>query len=208
MTRFFLLAAALLVAVLPDTARAQTDTLRDVSFGEFTRDAFLRNLPVGFRIPAGYVAVRAKEEATRTYWMSPADSAALATNPEPTMRDGFYSVALSMNVSYDMDNDRFIGGGRDESTRSDFEARGFFEALGFTAVSLERHQINGYPVLFVETEKDGRRWMVVYIASRVYTGVVYAFYEHPDPVRELDQARWDAFKAAILASPPPAPTAR
>lgn len=200
MMRRFLLAAALLLSAVPGAARAQQpDTLRDIGFGEFTRSAFIRDLPVGFRIPAGYVPVRPEGQATRTYWMSRADSAAQAADPEHAMRDGFYSVSLSLNVGYDADTDRFFGEGSDETTM-----KAGFEEMGFTGVSLERHLVNGYPVLFVEAEKDGRRGMLVYIAALVDTNAVYAFYTHPDPFRELDRERWAAFKAAIIASPPPA----
>jgi hypothetical protein len=204
MMRPFLLAAALLLAAVPCAAGAQEpETMRDLAFGEFTRNAYIRELPVRFRIPAGYVAVSPDGRATRTYWTSPADSAAQAADPEHRMRDGFYSVTLSLNVGYDVDTDRFIGGESDE-TRMQAD----FEGQGFTGVSLERHLINGYPVLFVEAEKDGRRAMMVYVASLVDTNVVFAFYAHPDPFRELDRARWAAFKDAILASPPPAPPTR
>jgi hypothetical protein len=174
------------------------EPMRDVGFGEFTRGSFLYDVPVSFRIPAGYVAVRSRREATRTFWATPADSAALAANLVHTMHDGFYAVALTPNVSYDVDTDRFIRGGRDFSTmKAEFEAR------GFTAVSLKRHRINGYPVLIVEGETDGRRYSAVYVASLVDTNVVYAYYVHPESMRELDRERWGAFKAAILASPPP-----
>ena len=202
--RPLLLTAALLLVTFPFAARAQEpEEMRDLSFGEFTRDAFIRELPVRFRIPAGYVAVSHEDQATRTYWASPADSAAQAADPEHSMRDGFYSVTLSMNVGYDADTDRFFGGDSDETTmKADFEAQ------GFTGVSLERHRINGYPVLFVEAEKEGRRGMLLYVAALIDTNVVFAFYSAPTPVRELDLARWAAFKAAIFASPPPATPAR
>jgi len=179
--------------------RAQDpEPMRDVGFGEFTRGGFPYDLPVSFRIPAGYVAVRSPGEATRTFWVSPADSAASAANPQHTTRDGFYSVALTPNVSYDVDTDRFIRDGRDFSTmKADLVAR------GFTAVSVERHRINGYPVLIWEGKQDGRQYVVVYVASLVDTNVVYAYYQHPESMCELDRERWDAFKAAILASPPP-----
>ncbi len=198
--RIILLAATLLLTALPGAARAQPpETLRDVSFGEFSRGSFLYDLPVRFRIPEGYVAVDPESQTMRTYWMSPADSAAHAANPEHATHDGYYSVAISMNMGYDVDTDRFIGGGGDESTmKADFEAR------GFTAVSLERHLINGYPALFLEGEKDGRPYPVVYFASLVETEVVYAYYTHPESMRELDRERWAAFKAAILASRAPA----
>lgn len=202
--RPLLLTAVLLLAALPSAARAQQpEAMRDVSFGEYTRGGFLHDLPVGFRIPAGYVAVRPQGQATRTYWMSPADSAAQAANPQHTTRDGFYSVALSLNVGYNAGTDRFFGGESDETTM-----KAGFEAQGFTDVLLERHRVNGYPVLFVEAEKDGRRGLLVYVAALVDTNVVYTFYTHPDSFRELDQARWSAFKAAILASLPPAAPAR
>jgi hypothetical protein len=178
--------------------RPNSEPMRNVGFGEFTRGGFPYDLPVSFRIPAGYVAVRSPDEATRTFWASPADSAALAADRLHTMHDGFYSVALSQNVGYDVDTDRFISDGRDISTmKAELEAR------GFTAVSLKRHRINGYPVLIMEGQNDGRRYLAVYVASLVDTNVVYAYYEHPESMRELDRERWDAFKAAVLASPPP-----
>jgi hypothetical protein len=199
MMRPFLLAAALLVAAVPCAAPAQpAEAMRDLDFGEFTRGRFASDLPVSFAIPAGYVSISPPERATRTYWTTPADSTAQAADPEHTMRDGFYSVSLSMNVGYDADADRFFGADSDETGM-----KAAFEQQGFTGVSLERHRINGYPVLFVEAEREGRRVMMVYIASLVDTNVVFAFYTHPDPVRALDEARWSAFKAAILASPPP-----
>lgn len=198
MTRPFLLAAALLVAAFPCAAPAQpSESMRDMDFGEFTRNGFLHNLPVSFRIPEGYVAVRPEGQATRTYWTSPDDSVIQAAGPEQELRDGFYSVTLSLNVGYDADTDRFIGADSDETMM-----RAQFERQGFTGVSLERHRINGHPVLIVEAQKEDRRVMVVYIAALVDTNVVFAFYSHPDPFREVDRARWAAFKAAILASPP------
>ena len=96
-----LLALSLLLAVPGATHAQHGEPMRDRSFGEFTRDGFHRDLPVGFRIPAGYVAVRPEGQATRTYWMSRADSIAQAADPEHSLRDGFYSVALSLNVGYD-----------------------------------------------------------------------------------------------------------
>lgn len=203
MMRSVLLAATLLLAAVPGAARAQPDAMRDVSFGEFTSNAFISALPVRFRIPSDYVAVRREDQSTRTYWTSRADSAAQAADPEHEMRDGFYSVTLSMNVGYDVDSDRFIGGANDENTM-----KASFEGEGFTGVSLERHLINGYPVLFIEAQKDGRHVMIVYVASLVDTNVVFAFYSHPDPFREVDRARWRAFKDTILASPPPPTPAR
>lgn len=204
MTRPFLFAAALLIAAFPCSAPAQpAEAMRDISFGEFTRNAFLHNLPVSFRIPEGYVAVRREGQATRTYWTSPADSVIQASDPEQELRDGFYSITLSLNVGYDAETDRFIGADSDETTM-----RAEFDRQGFTGVSLERHLINGFPVLFVEAQKEDRRVMVVYVAALVDTNVVFAFYSHPDPFREVDRERWAAFKAAILASPPPAAPTR
>jgi hypothetical protein len=204
MMRSFLFAAVLLLAAVPGAAFAQpAEPMRDLDFNEFTREAFIRNLPVHFSIPAGYVPLSPDGRATRTYWMSPADSAAQAADPEHTMRDGFYSVTLSLNVGYDADNDLFIGGETNETTM-----KAAFEGQGFTGVALDRHLVNGHPVLFVEAEKDGRHVMIVYVASLVDSNVVFAFYSHPTPIRELDGARWAAFKAAILASPPPAPPTR
>lgn len=197
--RPLLLAAALLAAAVPGIARAQDpEPMREMDFDEFTRHGFIRNLPVRFRVPAGYVAVSPDGRASRTYWASPADSAAQAADPEHGMRDGFYSVTVSMNVGYDRDNDRFFGADGDET-----RMKANFEAQGFTDVSLERHRVNGYPVLFVEAARNGRRSMIAYVAALVETNVVFAFYAHPDPIRELDRARWIAFKEGILASPPP-----
>lgn len=200
MMRPVLLATLVLLAAAPGAARAQeAEATRDLPFGEFTRGAFIRELPVHFRIPQDYVAISPDGRATRTYWTSRADSAAVAADPEHDMRDGFYSVTLSMNVGYDADADRFISNGSDETTM-----RAGFEAQGFTGVSLDRHLVNGYPVLIVEAEKEGRHVMIAYVASLVDTNVVFVFYSHPTPFRALDGTRWDAFKQTLLASPPPA----
>lgn len=199
MMRSFLLAGALLLAAVPAGAQ-EPEAMRDLTFGEYTRDAYIRELPVHFRIPDGYVPVSPDGRATRTYWTSRADSAAQAADPEHAMRDGFYLVTISMNVGYDAENDRFFSSDESDETTMKTE----FEAQGFTGVSVERHRVNGYPVLFVEAEQGGRRAMLVYVASLVDTNTIMSFYTHPEPFRELDGTRWAAFKAAMLASPPPA----
>lgn len=199
-TAFSLLAATLL-AMTSQPAHAQVpDGYREMSFGAFTRNGFVRELPVRFRVPEGYVALQVEGGGTRTYWTSPADSAAYAADPDHAYRDGFYSVDLSLNVGYDAENDIFFGSGVDEST-----FRAMMEAEGYTDVRLERHRVNGHPVLFTEAVNPaGRRARLVYVAALLDTNVVFVYYTHPQTFRELDQARWDELKRGILASPPPA----
>jgi hypothetical protein len=169
--------------------------MREMSFGEFTRGALVRDLPLRVRIPADYVA--RDDPPAQTYWTSPADAAALDADPDHTLRDGFYSVTVSLNVGYDAAGDRFFGVDGDDTTM-----KAAFEAQGYAGVSLERHRVNGVPALFLEAEKDGRRSMIVYLALLVDTNAVFAYYSHPVPLRQVDRDRWHELKAAILASPP------
>lgn len=176
---------------------------RELDFDAFTRGAYIRALPVRFRIPADYVAVFDSNRTTRTYWASPADSARYAADPEQELQDGFYSVTVSLNVGYDHETNQFFSSGGNEAA-----LRRSYDESGFTDVSFERTMASGYPVLFVEASKDGRRGMIAYVASLVDTNVLFVFYNHGPVLRGVDRERWEVLKRGILSPvpvPPPAP---
>ncbi|MDB4949358.1 MAG: hypothetical protein JWM27_2007 [Gemmatimonadetes bacterium] len=170
---------------------------RELSFDEFTRHHFAADLPVRFRMPAEYVPVAQTTHRDQTYWMSTADSTAQAADPEVRMKDGFYSVRLSLSLGYDQDRRMFMGADGDETMLADAYTKG-----GFTDVTVERYDVNGYPVLFVEAGKDGRRATIVYVAALVETNSIVAFYSAPSPAREVDRVRWATLKRGILGSGP------
>jgi hypothetical protein len=170
---------------------------RELTFDEFTRHHFAHDLPVRFRVPVGYVPVHSPVHVDQTYWMSPADSTAQAAAADTTLKDGFYSVRLSLSIGYDQDRRMFMGEDGDETTLADAYTKG-----GFSDVTVERYDVNGYPVLFVEASRDGRRGTLVYVGALVETNAVVAFYSAPSPARDVDRARWAAFKQGILGSGP------
>jgi hypothetical protein len=197
------LAAALAVLVSlacsearPAERRAPQQTgFREMSFNDFTRHRFLHDLPVRFRIPADFVALSTPEQVDRTVWTSRADSAGQAANPEYALKDGFYTVRLSMSVGYDQDRHVFASSDMDETTM-----KAEYEKNGFSNVGLERYEVNGYPVLFVEADKDGRHAMLVYVAALVETNTIMAFYSQTHVGSDVDVQRRAALKQGILAS--------
>lgn len=194
-------AVCLLICFAAPTLSAQgaspPDGFRELTFDQFTRHHFLHDLPVRFRVPSDYVPVAFPHQVDHTLWMSPADSTAQAANPDAQVRDGWYSVKLSMSIGYDQERGMFMGSDGDESTL----AAGYAQA-GFTDVSVERYEVNGYPVLFVEGSRGERRGYVVYVAALVDTNTIVTTYSPAAPMREADRARWAALKAGILASGP------
>jgi hypothetical protein len=178
---------------------ARADTVpagfRELTFNQFTNEHFLHDLPVHFVIPAEYVSVSNPVQKDRTYWASKADSAGQAANEEYGMKDGFYSVQLSMSIGYDQDRRMFMGSGMDETSM-----KAEYTGNGFTNVSLERYDVNGYPVLFVEADKDGRHAMLVYVGALVETNTIVAFYSEAHVPSETDRVRRAALKQGILAS--------
>jgi hypothetical protein len=168
---------------------------REMTFDDFTRHHFLHDLPVHFRVPDGYVAVSNPEQADRTYWTSRADSAGQAADPEYSLKDGFYSVRLSLSVGYDQDRRMFVGGDMDETNM-----KAEYEKNGFVDVTTERYDVNGYPVLIVEADKDGRHAMLVYVGALVETNTIAAFYSQAHVASDVDRQRREALRQGILAS--------
>jgi len=164
-------------------------------FDELTGGAIVVDLPLRFRLPTEYVAVPADGDV-RTWWMVDDDAAAWDGDDPP--RDGFFCVAISMNVGYDPFRGLFFGGGPDDGDETTMAAE--FARAGVEDVSVERWDVNRVPVLFVEGRQDDRRIAMCYIATLIDTNVVFLFYSHPTPFREVDRLRWTEMKRAILAS--------
>ena len=153
------------------------------------------DLPLRFRVPAGFVAVR---DGFQSWWMSGEDRAEHERVPDFTPRDGFFSVALTLNVGYDRARDLFFGGGPGEGDETTMAA-GFREA-GVEDVRVERYDVDGVPVLFVEGWQGERRIGMCYVATLIDTNVVFFYYSHPTPYREVDGERWREMKRSVLSS--------
>src|SRR5206468_7809341 len=102
---------------------------------------------------------------------------------------------LSMGVGYDQDRHMFGGSDMDETNM-----KAEYEKGGFSNVTTERYDVNGYPVLFVEADKDGRHAMLVYVAALVETNTIVAFYSQAHVPGDADRQRREALKQGILAS--------
>jgi hypothetical protein len=169
---------------------------RDVAFGELTRGGVAVELPLRFRLPDGFVAAPA--DGVQTWWMSEEDRADVRRDDSVTPRDGFFSVTISMNVGYDRGRDLFFGGGPGDGDETSMVAE--YVRAGVEDVMVERFDVNGIPVLFVKGRQGDRRIAMCYLATLIDTNVVYLFYSHPTPFREVDGTRWMEMKRAILSS--------
>ncbi|HSU12801.1 hypothetical protein [Longimicrobium sp.] len=154
------------------------------------------DLPLRFRVPAGFVAV--ESGAARTWWMSDEDRVAVEADDSLAPRDGFFSVTLSMNVGYDRARDLFFGGGAGDGDETTMAAD--FARAGAEDVSVERYDVSGIPTLFVEGRQGERRIAMCYLATLIDTNVVFIFYSHPTPFRDIDGRRWMEMKQRILSS--------
>ncbi|HET7229635.1 MAG TPA: hypothetical protein VFJ16_06505 [Longimicrobium sp.] len=171
------------------------EDFRDLTFREFTSGSVAVELPLRFRVPDGWVPVR---DGFQTWWMSERGRAEHDRDDSSTPRDGFFSVTLSLNVGYDAARDVFFGGGEGEGDETTMAA-GFTRA-GVEDMSVERYDVNGIPVLFVEGRQGERRIAMCYIAIGIDTNVLFLFYSHPTPFREIDAQRWAEIKSRILSS--------
>ncbi|HEU4559536.1 MAG TPA: hypothetical protein VFS20_16920, partial [Longimicrobium sp.] len=106
---------------------------RDVDFTEFTGGSVVVDLPLRFRVPAGFVPVR---DGFQGWWMSEQDRAANERDDSSTPADGFFSVTLTLNVGYDRARDVFFGGGPGEGDETTMAAG--FRRAGVEDVAVER----------------------------------------------------------------------
>lgn len=171
-----------------------SEEYRDLTFRELTGGSVAVDLPLRFGLPAGFVPVR---DGFQTWWMSEADRAAHERDDSPTPRDGFFSVALTLNVGYDAARGVFFGGGQGDGDEAAM-AKQFTDA-GVQDVRVERSDVNGVPVLFVEGRQGERRVALCYLATLIETNVVFLFYSHPTPFREIDGRRWEEMRRGLLS---------
>ena len=198
--RLPLAVASVLICLAPNLSAQRTPPpvgFRELTFDQFTRHHFLHDLPVRFRIPSSYVPVAFPYQVDHTIWMSPHDSVAQAGNPDVPLNDGSYSVKLSMSMGYDQQRRLFVASDADETT-----LRADYTKAGYTDVSVERYDVNGYPVLFVEAQKGARRGYLVYVAALVDTNTIVTMYLSTDASPQVDRTRWATLKQGILASGP------
>jgi hypothetical protein len=170
---------------------------RDVTFSELTRGEVAIGLPLRFRVPDGFVPVPTGE-SVHTWWMSAGDGAVHERDHDHTPRDGFFSVTVSMNVGYDSARGVFFGGGQGEGDETTMAEE--FTRAGVEDVLVERYDIDRVPTLFVEGRPGDRRIAMCYVATLIDTNVVFLFYSHPTPFREIDGRRWTEMKRGILSS--------
>ncbi|HEX7242291.1 MAG TPA: hypothetical protein VF263_18535 [Longimicrobiaceae bacterium] len=211
-----LLAAAGLLLSLSAASRAQAPAapaaapsapmpagFRELSFLDFMENDTEIPIPVLFRIPGSFVPKQAGHH-TRHNWMDPADTATVSRPPRVAILDGgFYSAQLSMNVGYDRRTRRFFTPWKaDRPSIYETEMAAWFENEGLRDVKMERWNVNGYPVLFVEAMRGERRSTTVYLGAMMDTIVYFAWYTHPAVPGEEDFRRWKTLKEGILASGP------
>jgi hypothetical protein len=101
-------------------------------------------------------------------------------------------------VGYDPARGLFFGGGEGDEDETGMAA-GYARA-GVEDVAVDRYDVAGVPVLFVEGRQGDRRITMCYIATGIGTNVVFLFYVHPTPYREVDGQRWGEMRRAILSS--------
>ncbi|HEX7242290.1 MAG TPA: hypothetical protein VF263_18530 [Longimicrobiaceae bacterium] len=206
MRRTLLVAAGLLLSLsaVPACARvpatpAATPSVtvpagfREMSLADFTRLPSARDVPIRFRLPEGLVPWKRKDSDV-LYWMTPADTAVVSDPLSLQAPDGeFYFVHLSRNVGYDQARRMFTG--EDEMAAT-------FGRMNFDELNLERWNVGGYPVLFVEYRRDTSLSAMVYVGTLVGDNAVLANYAYTDPPGEADHVRWKTLKEGILASGP------
>lgn len=180
-----------------------TEEFRDLTFTELTGGSVAVDLPLRFRLPAGLVPVR---DGFQTWWMSEHDRAEHERGDSSTPRDGFFSVTLTLNVGYDRARNVFFGGGAGDGDETTMAEQ--FTGSGVRDVVVERSDVNGVPVLFVDGLQGERRVALCYLATGIDTNVVFLFYSHPTPFREIDGRRWMEIKGGILHSGSDAGAAR
>lgn len=179
------------------TAPGDAAEFRELTFGELTSRAFAVEPPLRFRVPAAFVAVP-RDGGLHTWWMSVDDRDRHERDDAASLHDGFFSVTLTLNMGYDPVSGRFFGGGEGDGDEAGMAAG--YAAAGVEDVAVDRYDVAGVPVLFMEGRQGERRITMCYVATGIDTNVVFLFYVHPMPYREVDGRRWGEMRRGILSS--------
>lgn len=152
--------------------------------------------PVHLDIPAVYVRTPAAEDSLESIWCAPEDVQNVLDANTPSPQGGFFVARLSMNVGYDAERDTFVSGagGKAEESFAE-EAKG----AGFQNMSVARYDVQGVPVLILESESpNGRRSLLAYVALRIATNSIRIHYAHGRRWSESDAQIWTRFKESLV----------
>jgi len=180
---------ALLLMSSASVAHAQACiATRDVPLDELTDHALSGTLPLALPIPAAFRHVTIKDAPQgSSYWMVPGEEA----EGKSQGASGHLLAKVASGV-YDQAKDDFAGV---DDLKEKMDVKG-------VSVSSDRTLVNGYPVLFVESEDRTlhTKTYTVFVATNEESQAIVVKYRPPLGDPTLGACYWKTLKANLLAA--------
>lgn len=141
-----------------------------------------------------------EQTVVNNFWMHPEDFKALLNKGEQgetvPLEHGFFTAKVTPSITYDRNVDLF----EDEFGLTDLTMSNAMESQGFEKVAIERYNIRGYPVLFVQADYRNKKPRVMYLATKDEGNVLVITYTQPQFWTGRDTKNWQAFRKGVLDS--------
>jgi hypothetical protein len=190
--RRVLLGALLAIPALASAADPTISCVpfRTVPFDAFTRGNFTVSVPLEVPVPLEYeLADFGSEAMGYAYWMLPKEVAKARKSHDLPAKTGYLYGKLSLDVSYDADQDFFRG----------VDPKDLPAGL-FSNFRMFRATVGGHALLFYEVtfDKLDRKVWALYV-SLDGNQAAYLTYVPPKNDKRLGDCHWTAFRESVNA---------
>jgi hypothetical protein len=166
-----------------------------VTFDKAMKDQLVRSLPLKLAFPADYEMLVLDPAINGTVWARRGDLDHIARTKKPPPGAGLFHGRLTASVGYDHARNAFIcGPGCDEE-----DIKADIEKTGADSVKLQKHSVNGVPVLSLEMGTANmagatrKKLYLAYIAVLIDTNVFLISYSPPLDSPDHGSAAWQDF---------------
>jgi hypothetical protein len=196
-------------AVAQDAAPATKPEFKTLSFDEAMQGQLVRSMPLKLTFPADYEMLVLDPAINGVVWARRADLDHIAQTKETPPDAGLFHGRLTTQIGYDRASNSFICLGCSEK-----DVKAELEAAGANDVKVQKHVINGIPMLLLDTGTANMRGAVrnklymAYVAVLIDTNVMLISYSPPLDSKDEGQTAWQAFTRAltqgVVSAEPPA----
>jgi len=141
-----------------------------------------------------------EQTVVNNFWMHPEDLSTLiekdVDGKSAPLQRGFFTAKVSPAIGYDKRVDLF----EDEFGLTDLTMADSMKSQGFESIVVDRFNVRGYPVLFVQADYRDKKPRVMYLATKDENTVLVFTYTQPQYWTGRDTKNWKAFKKGVLDS--------
>ena len=173
-----------------------------VPFDDAMPRQIVRSMPLKLAFPKDFEMLVLSSANAGVIWALPADLDQIRQTGEASSDGSYFHGRLTLSVGYDSSKNAFICG--PSCGEADYESK--LKDAGADNIKMEKHVVNGIPLLLIEGNTGGmrgtvrKRFYLAYMALMIDTNVFLVSYRSPKDSPDDGASVWKAFSKALTQS--------